>query len=97
MTPKEAKEIGQALSDPKLKIFADEILALFNYECALLAKLIDKPEPLTDIEVRAIDFHKARRSCFASVLGIKRTLEQDLKDFLDSTSPDADGVKETAE
>ena len=98
MTPVlRAKEIDKTLNDPKFKVFADEVLELYKYECHCIGKLMDSPEPLTDTEIDRLNYHKARRRCFGDLLSIKRSFEDELSAFLEETSLDADNVKDTAE
>lgn len=99
MTPVlRAKEIDKTLNDPKFKVFADEVLQLYKHECHCIGKLLDTPgQALVEVEVARLNYHRARRRCFADILSIKRSLEDELSTFLEETSLDADNVKDTAE
>lgn len=91
------KEVSNTVLDPKFKVFAEEINQAYIYETSRIAKILDKPEPLTEMEVRALDFHKAKRSCYAHILGVKRSLEDELSNFLEETSSETADVKESVE
>lgn len=92
-----AKELNNALLDPKLKVFADEVMAAYKYESSRIAKLLETGGPLTEVEVQMLNYHKAQRSCYAHILNIKRTLEDELSTFLEETSSETADVKESVE
>ena len=93
-----AKKYKRLLENPDFKDFIRDIDELFKSEITNMCKLLDKVGPLSDAENRSLDFIRATKRVYGTILDVERSWKHELLDYLEEISPEGDdGVKESSQ